>query len=279
MPKIISTSVTKSISVSDKNEHKRSYGLQCLRARRLVESGVRFVEITPGNRTATGGVVRQKPDVTAADGVSTTVEGFASFYGTSAAAAHAAAIAALLKSAVPGATAAQIRTALTEFVQWKKTVSSALDIEAVGIDPASGAGIIMAQAALEALGAQPATQLALTSTPNPSIYGVAVNFTADVLPANATGTITFFDGQIVMGTVALAGGVATIGFLPLAAGTHLFSASYGGDADNSAASSSVLSQVVEKGPSTIRLVSAANPSSFGSSLTLLASLSPPPAAR
>ena len=231
----------------------------------LTPSGV---EITPGNRTATGGVVRQKPDVTAADGVSTTVEGFASFYGTSAAAAHAAAIAALLKSAVPGATAAQIRTALT---------SSALDIEAVGIDPASGAGIIMAQAALEALGAQPATQLALTSTPNPSIYGVAVNFTADVLPANATGTITFFDGQIVMGTVALAGGVATIGFLPLAAGTHLFSASYGGDADNSAASSSVLSQVVEKGPSTVRLVSAANPSSFGSSLTLLASLSPPAA--
>jgi hypothetical protein len=31
------------------NAHKRAYGLQCLRARRLVEAGVRFVEITPPN--------------------------------------------------------------------------------------------------------------------------------------------------------------------------------------------------------------------------------------
>ncbi len=31
------------------NSHKRAYGLQCLRARRLVEAGVRFVEITPPN--------------------------------------------------------------------------------------------------------------------------------------------------------------------------------------------------------------------------------------
>ena len=58
-------------------------------------------EITPGNRTSTGGIVRQKPDITAADGVSTAAPGFNPFYGTSAAAPHAAAIAALLKSAVP----------------------------------------------------------------------------------------------------------------------------------------------------------------------------------
>lgn len=32
-----------------KNEHQRAYALQCLRARRLVEAGVRFVEITPPN--------------------------------------------------------------------------------------------------------------------------------------------------------------------------------------------------------------------------------------
>jgi hypothetical protein len=31
------------------NAHQRAYGLQCLRARRLIESGVRFVEITPPN--------------------------------------------------------------------------------------------------------------------------------------------------------------------------------------------------------------------------------------
>src|SRR5690606_16580015 len=31
------------------NEAKRSYGMQCLRARRLVEEGVRFVEVTCPN--------------------------------------------------------------------------------------------------------------------------------------------------------------------------------------------------------------------------------------
>jgi uncharacterized repeat protein (TIGR01451 family) len=108
------------------------------------------VEITPGNRTSTGGEVRQKPDITAADGVSTATAGFSPFYGTSAAAPHAAAIAALMKSAAPAATPAQIRTAI---------ISSAIDIESAGTDRDTGAGIIMPHAALVALGATPAAFL------------------------------------------------------------------------------------------------------------------------
>ena len=49
--------------------------------------------ITPGNYLATGGKVRYKPDISAADGVKTATPGFNPFYGTSAAAPHAAAIA------------------------------------------------------------------------------------------------------------------------------------------------------------------------------------------
>src|SRR5262249_18546359 len=103
-------------------------------------------EFTPGDRSATGGIVRQKPDITAADGVSVSgVGGFGRpFFGTSAAAAHAAAIAALVKSANPAFTPAQIRSALT---------STAIDIEAPGVDRDSGAGIVMARAAVEATGA------------------------------------------------------------------------------------------------------------------------------
>lgn len=101
-------------------------------------------ELTLGDRTSSGGVVRQKPDITAADGVSTAAPGFSPFYGTSAAAPHAAAIAALLKSAVPSLTPAQTRTAL---------VSSAIDIELAGVDRDTGAGIVMADAALVAAGA------------------------------------------------------------------------------------------------------------------------------
>ena len=62
--------------------------------------------ITAGNVSSTGGQVLQKPDITAADGVSVTgVGGFPNpFFGTSAAAPHAAAIAALVKSANPSLT-------------------------------------------------------------------------------------------------------------------------------------------------------------------------------
>jgi uncharacterized repeat protein (TIGR01451 family) len=108
-------------------------------------------ELTPGNRTSTGGVVRQKPDFTAADGVSTAAPGFDPFYGTSAAAPHAAAIGALLKSAMPGLTLAQVRTALN---------ASAIDIEIPGVDRDTGAGIVMAHAALQSVGATPQAFLA-----------------------------------------------------------------------------------------------------------------------
>jgi hypothetical protein len=119
--------------------------------------------ITPGDFSATGGLLRQKPDITAADGVSVTgVGGFPSpFFGTSAAAPHAAAIAGLLKSANPSFTPAQIRQALT---------GSAIDIEASGVDRDSGAGIIDAFAALQALGVPGFANLelgAVTASENP----------------------------------------------------------------------------------------------------------------
>ncbi|HEX8138033.1 MAG TPA: S8 family serine peptidase, partial [Pyrinomonadaceae bacterium] len=102
--------------------------------------------MTPGNFLSTGGTVRQKPDITAADRVSVTgAGGFGiTFSGTSAAAPHAAAIAALLKSANPSLTPAQIRTALT---------TTAIDIEAAGTDRDSGVGIVMADTAMAAIGA------------------------------------------------------------------------------------------------------------------------------
>ena len=99
--------------------------------------------ITPGNFSSTGGAVFQKPNITAADGVTTDLPSGSldPFYGTSAAAPHAAAIAALLKSYNTNLTALQIRSVLT---------NTALDIMSPGVDRDSGAGIVMALAALEA---------------------------------------------------------------------------------------------------------------------------------
>ncbi|HVT59454.1 MAG TPA: proprotein convertase P-domain-containing protein [Thermoanaerobaculia bacterium] len=114
-----------------------------------------------GNFSSSGGVVRQKPDITAADGVSSDTAGFNPFFGTSAAVAHAAAIAGLLKSALPGLAPAQIRGAL---------VGSAIDIQAPGVDRDTGAGIVMAFQALQAAGAAPMAALNLgTVTPTQAV--------------------------------------------------------------------------------------------------------------
>jgi subtilisin-like proprotein convertase family protein len=102
--------------------------------------------ITPGNVSATGGEVRHTPEIAAADGVSTSVAGFSPFYGTSAAAPHAAAVAALVLSGNPGLPAADVRAAL---------VNTAVDIETPGFDNSSGAGVILADRALAYTGASP----------------------------------------------------------------------------------------------------------------------------
>ena len=99
--------------------------------------------ITPGNFSSTGGLLLQKPDVTAADGVSTATPEFETFHGTSAAAPHAAAIAALMLQAA-GGPGSLTRAQLLQAMQ-----STALDIETPGAwDRDSGAGIIDALAAV-----------------------------------------------------------------------------------------------------------------------------------
>ncbi|HEV7402244.1 MAG TPA: S8 family serine peptidase, partial [Chthoniobacteraceae bacterium] len=89
--------------------------------------------ITPGNLSATGGRVLQKPDIAAADRVATSVPGFSSFAGTSAAAPHAGAIAALLKSQNLKMTSQELRAAL---------IANAIDIEGPGVDRDTGYGIV-----------------------------------------------------------------------------------------------------------------------------------------
>ena len=111
--------------------------------------------LTPGNVLfgTNGGTLRAKPDITAADGVSTTLSGGLNpFYGTSAAAPHAGAIAGLLKSANPALTPAQIRTILT---------TTAVDVESAGYDNITGFGIVQAFQAMQAVAPTPHADVAL----------------------------------------------------------------------------------------------------------------------
>jgi subtilisin family serine protease len=99
-------------------------------------------ELTPGNVlfSTGGGSTLQKPDLTAADGNSTKTPRFLPFFGTSAAAPHAAGIAALVLQAAPDATPEQVKAALR---------GGTVDNMAPGADRDSGTGIVMAPLAVD----------------------------------------------------------------------------------------------------------------------------------
>ncbi len=97
---------------------------------------------TPGNSSGAGGVALHKPDVLAADGTSTSLPQFTPFFGTSAAAPHAAAITALLRQLRPAATRDQVVGALR---------TGSIDLDSPGYNPDTGYGILMANPALQAL--------------------------------------------------------------------------------------------------------------------------------
>jgi Bacterial Ig-like domain (group 3)/FG-GAP-like repeat len=85
----------------------------------------------------------------------------------------------------------------------------------------------------------------LTSSLNPSTYGQSVTFTA-TLPSGVTGTVSFLDGSTVIGTGTISNGAAGFTTSTLNAGVHPITANYGGDSNNNAASSTTLSQTVNK---------------------------------
>ena len=138
--------------------------------------------------SATGGEVLNKPDITAADGVSVTgVGGFGSpFFGSSAAAPAAAAVAALVLSAQPTLNAADMRTALT---------STAVDIMASGFDRDSGSGIVMAWEAINSLGVPGGADPAL------GIIAASEN------PGNGNGVIEAGEGASLVIALTNIGGV------------------------------------------------------------------------
>ena len=120
------------------------------------------------------------------------------------------------------------------------------------------------------------TTTALVSSLNPSTVGDNVMFTATVSPSAATGTVQFFDGATSLGTMTLSGGTASLSTLTLSAGSHSITAVYGGDTTYAGSASSILTQTVNGIviATATSLVSSPNPSTFGQSVVLVASVSP-----
>lgn len=115
-----------------------------------------------------------------------------------------------------------------------------------------------------------APEITLISSVNPSIISQPVTFTATA-PAGATGTITFLDGATVLGTGTLAGNQASLTTNSLSTGPHTITASYGGDSNNSAATSVPLTQYVNKATPPVT-VTTSGPSTSGSPVTITTTL-------
>lgn len=115
------------------------------------------------------------------------------------------------------------------------------------------------------------TTTTLASSANPSTYGDIVVFTATVT-SGATGTVTFKDGSTVLGTGTLSGGTASFSTSLLSVGNHSITAIYEGDANYATSTSSALTQVVDQIATTTAVVSSANPSTFGNSVTFTATV-------
>jgi hypothetical protein len=86
-----------------------------------------------------------------------------------------------------------------------------------------------------------ATTAKLVSSKNPSTTGQAVSFTATVTSTagKPTGTVTFKDGAIALGSAALTAGVATLKTSKLPKGADTITASFAGSADYKPSSGSL----------------------------------------
>lgn len=116
--------------------------------------------------------------------------------------------------------------------------------------------------------------ISLSSTLNPSTYGDSVTFNATGFPAETNGqTVKFMDGttNLTPTPVMIVSGAASFTTSSLSAASHSITVVYAGDTDYNPASSSIVTQVVNKASVTVTLASSLNPSPFGSSVTFTAS--------
>ena len=100
------------------------------------------------------------------------------------------------------------------------------------------------------------TTTAVASTPNPSLVQASVTYTATVTGngGTPTGEVSFLADGVSIGTAKLnASGSASLQYANLPVGSHAITASYSGDATDSASTSTAINQVVQAIPTVTAL--------------------------
>ncbi len=120
-----------------------------------------------------------------------------------------------------------------------------------GFDEATGWGSIDVNKLLgvsgwTSLAALGTTTTSLKANTNPALQGTAVKFTAAVTPTGPTptGSVNFLDSGSLLGSGTLSAGVATFTTSSLTAGSHVITASYGGDGNNTGSISAPLTETI-----------------------------------
>jgi hypothetical protein len=119
--------------------------------------------------------------------------------------------------------------------------------------------------------------VSLVSSPNPSVTGQLVTFTATVSGSadTPTGTVTFTSGSTTLATATVSSGAATATFALTASGlAQNITAHYGGDTEYVAANSAPASQTVSAANTVVALTASSNPALSGSAVTFTATVSP-----
>lgn len=119
------------------------------------------------------------------------------------------------------------------------------------------------------------TTTAVTSSLNPALVGQTITFTARVssqYQGMVSGTVDFKSGSLSLGSATLVNGQASIVASFSTSGSHSITAKYLGDVNNTASTSPVLKQVVNKNPSSTTLASSPNPSMVGQTVTFTATV-------
>jgi len=128
---------------------------------------------------------------------------------------------------------------------------------------------------------QAATSVSLAADANPIREGQTATFTATLTvtsPGNGapTGTVTFEEGAVTLGTAPLGvGGKATLPLATLIPGSHSIVGVYGGDVSFAGSTSPPFVQVVNAAVATVVVLqSSANPSVFGQAINFTATVTP-----
>lgn len=114
------------------------------------------------------------------------------------------------------------------------------------------------------------------SSPNPSMAGQTVTFTATVtgqLGGAVTGSVSFMQGSTTLGTAPVSGGMAVLMYAKLTPGTYSITAVYGGDANSTGSTSSAIRQAVARYATSTAVTSSPNPSPAGEKVTFTATVS------